>query len=489
MTPLDYAVIIGYLAVTILIGGWFGRGQTTLREFFLGDRNIPWWAAAFSGIATIVSGASFLGGPGQAFKSDFTFLQYRLAAPFAAAVICIVLIPFFYRLDVYTAYEYLERRFDLKTRVMASGLFLLLKALYLGMVIYAPSLVIAEMTGVSLPWVIIATGLLTTAYTMLGGMRAVIWTDTMQLVVLLGSLVGALLILIHRIDGGAAGFLAQASAHGKLRFFDFSLSLENEVTIWGGLFGGLVLTLGQYGVDQAELQRFLTTSSIRKSRMAMLSAMTCAAALGFLLFLVGAALYVFYLQAPEKGGMAVNPDRVFPKFIIEELPAGMTGLVVAGVLAASMSTISAVLNSLTTVTLSDIYARFGKRQPSLRGARWVTVAFGVACTGVALYAGKFGTILAATSKISGFFGGTLVGVFLLGMLTRRATGTGAFLGALAAFAGVGYVSFATTISWMWYSLISAGLAFGLGWLFSLTSPTPAQEQLTGLTMYQQNAKL
>jgi len=482
VTSLDYTVIVLYLVGTVLVGGWFGRGQTTLREFFLGDRNIPWWAAAFSGIATIVSGAAFLGGPGQAFKSDFTFLQYRLAAPFAAAVICVILIPFFYKLDVYTAYEYLERRFDLKTRIMASGLFLLLKALYLGLVIYAPSLVVAEMTGLPLVWIVIGTGLLTTCYTMLGGMRAVIWTDTLQLVVLLGSLVGSLALLVHHIGGGMTGFIEQASAYGKLRFLDLSFSLESEVTLWGGLFGGLVLTLGQYGVDQAELQRFLTTSSIRKSRFAMLSAMICAAALGFLLFLVGAALFVFYAQNPAKGGMGMNPDRVFPKFIIEELPAGMTGLVIAGVFAASMSTISAVLNSLTTVTLSDFYTRLGRRQASLRTARWVTLAFGVVCTGVALYAQNFGTILAATSKISSFFGGTLVGIFLLGMLNRRATGSGAFMGALVAFAGVAVVSVMTPISWMWYGLISAVIAFVMGWALSLLFPAPAPERIFGLTM-------
>jgi len=482
MTGLDYTVIVVYLAAMAALGGWFAKGQTSLREFFLGDRNIPWWAAAFSGIATIVSGVSFLGGPGQAFKSDFTFLQYRLAAPFAAAVICVLLIPFFYKLNVYTAYEYLERRFDLKTRLMASLLFLLLKAFYLGLVIFAPSLVLAEMTGWPLFWIVVGTGLVTTCYTVMGGMKAVIWTDTIQLALLSGALIMALAIMVGRIDGGMTGFLGQASAHGKLRFWDFSTSLEREVTVWGGLFGGLVLTLGQYGVDQAELQRFLTTSSIRKSRMALMSAMVCAAAMGFLLFFVGAALYVFYAQFPAKGGMGLNPDRVFPKFIVEELPAGLSGLVVAGVLAASMSTISGVLNSLTTVTLADLYHRMSGREASLRAARWVTLGFGVFCTGVALNADYFGSILRATSMISSFFGGTLVGVFLLGILNRRATGTGAFLGAAAAFAGVAAISAATRISWMWYGLISAGIAFLLGSGVSLLCAAPLAEKVQGLTL-------
>jgi len=482
MTPLDYAVIALYLAGTMALGSWFSKGQTSLKEFFLGSRNIPWWAAAFSGVATMISGASYLGGPGQAFKADFTFLQYRLATPFAIAVVCLVLIPFFYRLNLYSAYEYLERRFDLKTRTLASVLFLLLKCFYMGIVIYAPSLIMAEMTGLPLTGIVLATGVLTTAYTMLGGMRAVIWTDTMQLVVLLGGLTFSAWLLAARIVGGLSGFLHAASDAGKLRFFDFSSSLVSEVTLWGGLVGGLFFMLSQYGVDQSELQRFLTTSSVRRSRMAVISAMLAGVAVGFLLFFIGAALFVFYSQNPAKGGLGINPDRAFPKFIIEELPSGVTGLVIAGVFAASMSTISAVLNSLTTVALSDLYHCFTARQATVAGARRVTFGFGLLCTLIALFAGRFGTILAATAKLTNFFGGTLVGVFLLGMLVNRANGWGAFLGALSGFGSVMVISFVTPVSWMWYGALSAIIAFASGALFSLLFAPPAGERIDGLTI-------
>jgi len=487
MSALDYAILAAYLTGILLLGGVFFKGQKSLKEFFLGSRNIPWWAAAFSGIATMISAASYLGGPGQAFKADFTFLQYRLATPFAIAVICALLIPFFYRLDLVTAYEYLERRFDLKTRLLASTLFLLLKCFYLGIVIYAPSLVIAEMTGFPLVGIILCAGLVTTLYTMMGGMRAVIWTDSLQLFVLLGGLAVSAAVMVARIDGGLPAVFTLASDAGKLRFFDFSPSLTTELTFWAGLIGGGFLMVSQYGVDQAELQRFLTTPSARTSQAAVVSSMLAGAAIGFFLFFIGAALFVFYTQNPEKGGLAAHPDRVFPKFIIEELPPGLTGLVIAGVFSASMSTISSVLNSLTTVTLNDLHRRFASRPASVRAARLVTIAYGFLCTAVALYAGRFGTILVATSKLTSFFGGTLVGVFLLGITSRSANGWGAFLGALTGFTGVFLLSALTTVSWMWYGAFSAVLAYLSGALFSRFFARPSSGNLEGLTLARQEA--
>ena len=487
MTLLDYIVIVAYVGGAVLLGGFFSKGQTSLREFFLGNRNIPWWAAAFSGVATIVSGASYLGGPGQAYRTDYTFLQYRLATPFAIAAICFVLLPFFYRLDVFTAYEYLERRFDVKTRLFASTLFIFLKCFYLGIVIYAPSLVVAEMTGLPMTGIIIATGILTALYTMLGGIRAVIWTDTMQLVVLLGGLLFSVWVLLGKLNGGLGALFERAASEGKFRFFDFSTSLTTEVTFWGGLIGGAFYMVSQFGVDQSELQRFLTTSSLRRSQVAIASSMLVAALIGVLLFFMGTALYVFYAEHPAKGAAGLGADRIFPKFIIEELPPGVTGLVIAGVFAASMSTISSVLNSLTTVTLSDIAPRLTRHGGPVTTARLVTLAFGIVSTGIALFADRLGTILVATTKVANLFGGTLVGVFLLGMCVERANGHGAFIGALAGFASVVAVSLFTGISWMWYGPISATVAFAAGLLASYGFAAPIATQLDGLTLRRRRA--
>lgn len=480
MSPWDYSIVGIYFLVILLMGGVFFRGQKSLREYFLGSRNIPWWAAACSGIATMASAVGYLGAPGQAFKSDLSYLQLRLAVLPVMALVCLLFIPFFYRLDVYTAYEYLEKRFDLKTRLLASTLFMLLKCFYLGIVIYAPAIVVTQMMGLPLMWVILVTGAVTTFYTMLGGMRAVIWTDSMQLGVLMAGVAVAVFTIVGRVEGGVWRVFEVAQAEGKLRILDTSLNFQTEFTLWGGLIGGTFFLLSQYGVDQAELQRFLTTSSIRNSRRAVISTLIVTSIYGTFLFLLGSALYVFYLQHPEKNGLAINPDRVFPKFIIEELPAGIRGLVIAGVFAAAMSTVSSVLNSLTTVTLSDFYNRLSRNSATVRLARAVTIGIGVLGTLIALYGESFGGILVASGRISTFFGGSLAGVFLLGMLSKRATGTGAVLGALCGFAGVAALAAFTSVSWVWHAAFSAGIACAAGTLFSRMFAAPEQDKLRGL---------
>lgn len=457
MTVLDYAILVAYVSGVMLTGSLFFRQQGSLRDFFLAGRGIPWWAAGFSGIATIVSAISYLGAPGQAFRADLTFLQYRLATPLVLLVVCLVFIPFFHRLDLYTAYEYLERRFDLKTRLLASGLFVLFKLAFLGIAIYAPSLVVAEITTLPLPAIVLTIGLATTAYTMLGGMRAVIWTDTLQLFVLLAGLAVAGWVVLDRIDGGWTTVLDVAARDDKLRVFDLRFDLVTELTLWGSLVGGVVLLLSQYGVDQAEMQRFLTTRTVRTSQAAIASAMVFSAVVGLALFLLGVALYVFYLQYPEKGGFAVAPDRVFPKFIVEELPAGLTGLVIAGVFSAGMSTVSSILHSLSTVVMSDFFGRLTGRAAPVRLARLTTVAAGVLCTGVALVADRFGNLLVASTTVNNLFGGPLVGVFLVGMLTRSVNGSGACLGGLIGFVTVVGVATLTPVSWMWYGAISCAV--------------------------------
>lgn len=213
MTLLDYGVVALYILTIFLMGSYFFRRQKSLKEYLLADRNIPWWAAGFSGIA--ISANSLLGGPGQAFKSDLSFLQYRLALPIAIAVNCLIIIPTFYRLELYSVYEYLERRFDLKTRLFASTLFVLLKCVYLGIVIYAPALVVAQMTGINLTIIILSIGLIATIYTTLGGIRGVVWTDVLQMCVLIGGVAAASYIVLSRIDGGLGDVYRIASREGN----------------------------------------------------------------------------------------------------------------------------------------------------------------------------------------------------------------------------------------------------------------------------------
>lgn len=470
MTLLDHIVLTIYFCTVVLIGTRFSAGQKTLQEFFLGNRNIPWWAASLSGVATVLSAVAYLGAPGQAYKADLTYLQYRLALPFAILLVCGLMIPYFYRMQVFTVYEYLERRFDLKTRLLGSAIFLVLKCCYMGVVIYAPSVFVAQITGFSLPFVIVVTGVLTALYTTLGGMRAVIWTDTFQLFVLLGGLAAAALVIGIRLDGGWSEVFAVAGERQKLRFFDFSPSLTTEFTFLGGLIGGIFLMVSEYGTDQASVQRFLTTSSMRRGQWAVGSSMVISSCLGALLFLVGTGLYVYYLEFADKGGIGLAPDRVFPKFIAEELPTGFRGLLVASVLAAAMSTISGVLNSLTTVVMVDFGQTLLRRTSSVASARRVTFGLGICCTLFALFADRLGNLIVASAKLTSFFGGSLVGIFLLGMTARHVGGNAAFFGLLVGSAAVAVLSASTAVSWMWYGAFSALTAYIAGLLFHLIAP-------------------
>ena len=488
VNAIDYAILAAYLVGVVWIGGRFGSGQRSLKEFFLGGRTIPWWAAACSGIATMVSAIGLLGAPGQSFASDWTYLQARLAWPLAIVVTCVLFIPVFHRLEVITAYEYLHKRFDLKTRVLAAAIFVLLKCFYTAVAIYAPALVVSEMTALPFAWICLGIGALTTAYTSVGGMRAVIWTDTAQFAVLLAGLVVACVFVVGGVEGGLGHILDVARAEDKLRFFDWSTSFETEFTAWGGLIGGTFFLLSQYAVDQSELQRFLTTPSVRDSRRALVSTMVFTSLYGLVVFFVGTALYVFYSEQPGNPALGINPDRVFPMFIVDHFPSGLRGLLVAGVFAASMSTVSSILNSLAAVFVRDFCEPLARAKGSVRMARSVTALFGLAATALSLRADALGTILIAQGKIRNFFGGSLVGVFLLGLLCQRVGGGGAFWSMVASFTATALLSALTDVSWMWYGAFATMVSFAVGLAHARVAPRPQDSSLDGLVWARRNAR-
>jgi SSS family transporter len=481
MNSLDYIILFVYFAMVCGVAAVFAGRQKSLKDYFLGDRNVPWYAATFSGIATIVSATSFLGGPGMAFSGNLQFLQYRLAMPVVLGIICGIILPMFFRLQVYSIYEYLERRFDARVRLVASVLFLLLKAGYLAICMYAPALVLSRMVGLPANWIVIAVGMVTALYTMAGGIKAVIWTDTLQLGIFIGAIIFVLGLVCYKVEGGVPAVMGIASGHGRLDFFNFSWSLTESYTFLGALFGGTVFTLSQFGVDQAEVQRYLTTADIRQSNIAMITSMIAAAAVGFAVFFIGAALFAFYTANPEKlAGAGVGPNDIFPKFIIEELPHGVKGVLVAAILAAAMSTISAVLNSMATVTLSDVWPRLTSRRPGVRAGRWCTLGFGALATAMACFGDRFGNILEASILIGNLFGGSLVGTFLAGMLFRRVTARGAFAGMLCGFASAIWLWLGTGVAMLWYGFFSMLVVFVTGYAASLLEPAPAEERLRGL---------
>lgn len=464
MQDLDYIVLGVYFLVVFAVGGVFARSQRSLKDYFLGSRNIPWWAAAFSGIATIVSAISYIGGVGLGYSTDFSFLQYRLAVPLSLLIIVVVLLPFFYNLQLYSVYEYLEKRFSLAVRLTGSTIFVLFKICYLALAIYAPAIIIEVWSGFNILWIVVATGVITTLYTLLGGIKSVIWTDTLQLVVLLGGVLVVIGVAAAGVDHGLAGVLTIGQASHKFDYIDSSLSLTERYTVWNGIIGGTFLMVSQFGTDQTEMQRFLTTRSLKRSVVAIAFSLFAATILGFLIFFEGASIFAFYAQ---KGAAAINSNQVFVKFVLEELPVGMRGFLIAGLFAAAMSTISSVLNSLTTVTLTDFYNRFRKKEASVLLARTTTLCLGLLATLLAGFGGYFGNVLETAMTIINFFGGCLVGLFLLGMLSRKANTGGVLIGFAVGFTAVALVAAFTDVAYMWYSAINATVTFGTGWAASL----------------------
>lgn len=470
MSLLDYIVIAVYFAATFVIGVYFAGTQKSLKDFFLGGQSIPWWGAAASGVATIVSGVSYLGAPGQAFVSNYYWHQARLSIPFALTVLCLVLMPRFYRMGTFSIYDYLERRFDVSTRLCAAGIFMLLKVGYLGVVIYAPSLVLARIFDVPVPVVVVISGLASTAYTHMGGIKAVIWTDTFQLVVLFGGILGAIALVIARIDGGLSEVLSVASTAGRLDYFNFTFSLTENYTFWNCLLGGSFMLIAAYGTDQSEIQRFLTTKSPRQANLALSASIIGQAVVGLLLFFVGTSLFAFYATFPDKGGLNTPNNEIFPRFIVEEMPPGLTGLVLAGLFAASMSTISSVLNSLATVMVTDLLPRWRCLQgqetdaAALGRARFWTMIFGALTTTIAVFGDNFGNLLDATNRVINLFSGSLVGIFLLGMLVPSAGARGGTRGLLAGLLVSLCLQFATNVSFMWFGAFSALVSFAVGWV-------------------------
>lgn len=481
MALLDYIIVIVYVTVVFAIGIICAFGHKTLAGYFLGGRNIPWWAAACSGIAAIVSGVAYLGAPGLAFSQGYAYHQMRLGIPFALIIISVVMLPIFFKLNISSIYEYLQRRFDRKVRLLASALFLLSKIGYLAIVIYAPSLVVARATGLPLVVVIFATGMITALYTLMGGIKAVIWTDTVQLGIFIAGIFITLALVVSRVPGGLETVIQTSEAAGRLEMVNWSFSLTETYTMWGGLIGGTFLLVSQFGSNQAEIQRFLTTRSIRQANWAMGSSMVLSIAVGICLFFIGTALFGFYTAFPEKGGLTTDPNQIFAKFIIEEIPIGLRGMLVAAVLSASMSTISVFLNSLTTVAIVDFAPLWSKGEVGVRGARWMTFIIGLLVTTLACFGNMFGNILEASAHIIGLFLGSMTGIFLLGMLSRRATANGGWWGMIAGIIVSFLLNFGTDISFLWLSPAATLVTMFVGYLISITGRagrSDADPQLT-----------
>lgn len=483
---LDYIVFAVYVAASVLIGVYFVKEQRTVKDYFLAGQSMGWFVVAISVIAALFSGISYLGAPTEVYNNDLTYAVVLVSFFVATPITTVVFLPFFYRLKLYSAYEYFEQRFDLQVRTWASAMFILRVVFYLALAIYAPALALAEVTRLPLWFSILGIGALTTLYTTLGGMKAVIWTDVMQFFVLFGGMFIVGWMAISRIPGGIQGTIDIANEGGKFNIFrDTSWSLTARFTLWGCLIGPFFSNLVQMGTDQISVQRYLTAKSLPEAQKSLWFKLLVTVPIVVIFYLMGAVLYAFYQSHPESMPTGLKqPDRIMPYFVVNELPHGIPGLLIAAIFAATMSTVSSGLNALTTASVIDFHRRFSTQEADpdhlLRLSRRLTIFYGLLATGVAFLMPLLGTLVEATNKIMGLLGGPLLGVFLLGMLTRRATATGTLLGAFFGSVGLAAAAFGTKLDALWFAAFGCVGTFVLGYLFSLATGSPAVEKLRGL---------
>ena len=484
MSALDYIVLAAYVISVILVGLLASRQTpTTLEGYFLGGRVIPWMAGTASLIATGISCKSLIGLPGLSYAGDLTYFQMYLISPLAALIGTVLFLPHFSRLRVVSAYEYLGWRFGSKTRSFASVLFQIETALVLGTVIGAPSLVLAQATGLSyeLSVLILVSG--TVLYTSVGGMRAVIWTDVVQLFMFVGIPFVVLFHVISTSSGNFSALLQTAAAHDKLRVFDFSFDGAAEVTFWSVIASILFWHISNYGVNQTFIQRYLTAPSLYDSRRIILvSAVGLLVIWGSLLGM-GVILFAYNVQHPGTVPPGTVPDRVFTVFIMATLPEGLKGAFVAAAFAAGMSTLSSMLNSLGTISIVDVWKLHlpdnADEATWIRRARLLTLFWGGFSLVSALFVLRFGTVITAGIKLGSVISGALLGMFLLGLFSTRATAVGVVLGCVVSLATTMCVMATSTLSWAWYCGLGTMTAVTFGYAASAFFSTPRGTQEFG----------
>ena len=484
---VDLTIVAGYLALAAWAGRRLSRGQTTLRDYYLTGGRAPWWAIAASIVATETSTITVIGVPGYAFGGDLTFLQLAIGYLAGRFLVAFVLLPAYFSRDLLSAYQLLAARVGRTFGQCAAVVFLLTRNTADGLRLFATALVLAAMLGTAAgalglddpaltPVVVLAILIIaaaTLAYTWLGGMAAVIWMDVVQLGIYLAGAAVAGALLVAGLPDGLPAAWAQAAGAGKLRVFDFAWDLGRDYTFWSGALGGAVFTASTHGTDQMFVQRYLCARSLADARRALLAS-GIVVFFQFALFLgIGVLLWSFYeagesdaLAAITTGG-AVQPDRVFPLFLMTELPTGLRGLVLAAVLAAAMSTLSSSLNSSAASTVGDFGPAGGgaprSEAQALGASRRATAAWAVVQAAVAIAAiGVSQRIVDDVLTVQFFSGGLMLGTFLLSVLVSRPTPRVGIAGLGGGLAAIAAVSLWTDLSWQWYVLVGAAATVGAG---------------------------
>jgi SSS family transporter len=434
---------------------------------------MPWWAISLSIVATETSTLTFLGAPAIAFTGDLTFLQLAIGYLVGKILVSLILIPGYFRGEIQTAYELLQIRFGLRVRNLSALIFQVTRTLADGVRLYATALVLSVVTELADTTTVVIIGLITVIYTFYGGMTAVVWNDAIQLVIYVGGALLAFFLILERIPGGWLEAVALAEPDQKLQVLNFSWDFAEPYTFFAGIVGGAFLTFATHGTDQMMVQRYLACGSRRKSQLALIASGAIVIA-QFLLFLViGVLLYAFYHHFPlDRDVEQIN--RILPIFIVEEMPPGVSGLIIAAIFAAAMSTLSSSLNSLSSSSVNDFYralfVRDGSESHYLKASRIFTLAWGAVLIAVSLLARSWGEVLQAGLTIASLTIGSLLGVFLLGTLTTRVGEGASLLGMLASLVVMAGIGLTSDLAWTWYVLVGTAVTVVVGLLVSFFSP-------------------
>jgi SSS family solute:Na+ symporter len=548
MTIVDWGVVIAYVTWIVVDGLRRSKGTDKVDGYFLANRSLPWWAVGLSVMATQMSAVTIVGTTGQAYLTGLRFIQFYFGLPIAMVILSLTVVPFFTRARVYTAYEYLERRFDARTRSLASFLFLVGRAMSLGVTLAAPAVVMSAILGWTLPVTILVICVPMIVYTTLGGVQAVAWTDVKQMFIVVGGMSAAVVVLLYGILPHVSlnQALQLAGATGRLRAVDFQFDVSQRYTFWSGMIGGLFLMLSYFGCDQSQVQRYLTAKSIDEARQSLMMSAYVKIPLQLLILGAGVLVFVFYVFQPSpmlfnraydrqvlagpraseytqlerdfeaaaaaRREAATRGDRdaflagdarvkairasasdlvrkttgdegyndvnyVFPTFITTRMPIGLVGLMIAAIFAAAMSASGGELNALATATIIDFYRRYFAREASeshyLLVSKLATIFWGLFACVVAVYAANQGSLIEVVNRYGSFFYGSLLGVFILAILTSRANARGAFWGLIAGMIVVLTVAFLFPwIEFLWHNVIGAVVVVVAGLAISFSGSQP-----------------
>jgi solute:Na+ symporter, SSS family len=559
MHPVDWSILVVVMVWIIYDGLKRTTDSGELEGYFLAKRSIPWWAAGLSVMATQLSAITMVGTTGQGYSDGLRFVQMYYGLPLAMVILSIAFVPFFYRARVFTAYEYLEQRFDSKTRSLTAFLFLVSRGMSCGAIISAPAVVMSIILGLDVTSTALLIGLPAIVYTIFGGVQAVTWTDVKTMTLIIGGLIATLVTLALGLPDSVAmtDALHIAGATGRLQAIDLRWNPNETYSFWSGAIGGLFLMLSYFGADQSQVQRYLTAKSLHAARHSLLMSAYWKIPLQLLVLMVGIFVYIFYLFTPppllfnrtvderlrsgaqgvqyqaleqrftgaiderrkaaeqlvaaQRGtdaaqiafsrtafaawdgevrgirdeatamAQAATGDRtysdvnfIFPRFILTQLPIGLIGLLMAAIILAATDSIAAELNSLSTATVIDFYRRYVRVEATdahyLNVSKLATAFWGIFASVVAIWAAALGSLIEVVNRFGSFFYGSILGVFLLAFLWRRANGTGAFVGLLTGMGVVAWFANYTAVSFLWHNVIGAVAVFVVGVLVSAVAP-------------------